>query len=94
MHSKILVAAAGLSLAFASVSAQAMPAGSVDGASAAPQITLAAEGCGAGFALGPGGACRPIRRAVVRPLVRVRPVVRARPGCGVRVGPVAVHTGC
>ena len=59
MHSKvlakILAAMAGTTLAFASFTAEAMPAGQIDGASAAPQITLAAEGCGPGFVRGPAG---------------------------------------
>lgn len=95
MKSMILAVAAGASLALVSFGALAMPAGSIDGAAPAPQITLAAEGCGAGFARGPAGGCRPIRgREVVVVPARPAVVVRRPAGCGVRVGPVAVRTGC
>jgi hypothetical protein len=99
MHSKILAALAGVSFVLASFGAQAMPAATVDGGNAAPQITLAAEGCGPGFALSPAGICRRIgRRAVVVAPVRRALVVAPRRGlrarCGVRVGPIGVRTAC
>lgn len=106
MHSKIfakilakipalgLAVATGAALAVAGFGAQAMPAGSVSTVSAAPQITLAAQGCGPGFARGPYGGCRPIARGPVV-VVPARPVVVVpRGGCGVRVGPVGVRTPC
>lgn len=96
MKSMILAVAAGTSLALCSFGADAMPAGTVSGASTAPQITLAAEGCGRGFERGPRGGCHPIRGAREVVVVPARPavVVRRPAGCGVRVGPVAVRTGC
>jgi hypothetical protein len=95
MHSKLLAVALATSFACVSLAVEAMPAAPVAGATATPQVTLVAEGCGPGFAVGPGGACRRIRRApVVVVAPRRRPAVVVRGGCGgVRVGPVAVR-GC
>ncbi len=97
MHFKIFAAVAGVSFAVASGGTQAMPAGSVASASSQSHITLAAAGCGVGFAPGPAGVCRPIRRGPVVVVAPRRVVVAprvVRPRCGVRVPGVALVTPC
>lgn len=94
MRSMILAVAAGASLAFASLGAEAMPAGSIAGAQAAPAVTLVAGGCGVYRHPNGYGVCVPNR--VYRPVYGyygpryVRPYAR----CGVRVGPLGVGLPC
>ena len=104
MHSKISAFAAGVALAVASVGAQAMPAGSVNGLDtrALRHITLTGGGCGPHMEPGPGGICHRIARPVVvvrpvRPVVvlrPVRPVVVVRPVRPVVVVPRRVRPRC
>ena len=97
MPSKIFAFVAGVSLAVATVGAQAMPAGFVAGAGPSAPVTLAAAGCGVGFAPGPAGVCRPIRRGPVVVVAPRRVVVVprvVRPRCGIRVPGVALVTPC
>lgn len=59
MFKTIASLSAAAMLTLAASAAQAMPPiGDISNASS-PGITLVAEGCGAGFHRGPGGACRP-----------------------------------
>lgn len=96
MRSMILAVAAGASMALAGFSAQAMPAGAIVGASAAPQVTLVAGGCGPRFHPGPYGGCvrnfyRPYAPVVVAPAYGYyRPYAR----CGLRIGPIGIGGPC
>lgn len=98
MRSMILAIAAGATLAFASVGAEAMPAGAIAGANAAPEVTLVAGGCGPAFHRGPYGGCvrnayrayRPYRYGYGYGYGYYRPYAR----CGVRVGPIGIGGPC
>jgi hypothetical protein len=83
MYRKIaLAAAAAILVAAASFDAQALPFAHPFPGASASDVTLVAQGCGAGFHRGPGGACRRNRpRAVVvapaAPAVVVAPAAPA-----------------
>jgi hypothetical protein len=76
MRNILLGLATGAALLAGAVTAEAMPAGAVDGAHAAPELILVADGCGPGAHAGPYGRCRPnggffrphfVRQCFVRP---------------------------
>ena len=59
MRKGLLALCLGAALSAGSVAAQAMPAGSVAGTGAAPDVILVSGGCGPAFHRGPFGGCRP-----------------------------------
>ena len=72
MRRILLAAIAGIGLAgFASTGASAMPVAPQQ--SASPLVQHVAQGCGPGFARGPRGYCRPMRRMAPRCFVRRTP---------------------
>jgi hypothetical protein len=93
MRSMILAVATSATLAASALGAQAMPVGSIAGASAAPEVTRIADGCGAYRHMNAAGYC--VRNRVYRPYAYYpgyyyRPYAR----CGIRVGPIGIGGPC
>jgi hypothetical protein len=79
------IAAFAVLLSFAALDAQAFPIASAPAGTGAPEVTLAAGGCGPLEHRGPGGYCRPNVVVVAPVVVAPAPVVVC--GAGLRWHP-------